>query len=55
MTETITNEEVKVAASEESAKPVEKPWAEETAAEDKYVAYVSSYTSGLGTKYGIRI
>ena len=25
------------------------------AAKDKYVAYVSSYTSGLGTKYGIRI
>ncbi len=25
------------------------------AGKDKYVAYVSSYTSGLGTKYGIRI
>ena len=25
------------------------------AAKDKYVSYVSSYTSGLGTKYGIRI
>ena len=25
------------------------------AQKDKYVAYVSSYTSGLGTKYGIRI
>ena len=25
------------------------------AAKDKYVAYVSSYTSGLGTKYGFRI
>ncbi|SFB66529.1 lactonase family protein [Butyrivibrio sp. YAB3001] len=25
------------------------------AEKDKYVAYVSSYTSGLGTKYGIRI
>ena len=24
------------------------------AAKDKYVAYVSSYTSGLGTKCGIR-
>ena len=25
------------------------------AGKDKYVAYVSSYTSGLGTKYGVRI
>ena len=55
MTETITNEEVNEAASTESAKPATKPWAEDSAAEEKYVAYVSSYTNGTGDKFGIRV
>ena len=52
MTETITNEVVADAASVEStSKAPEK----EAVKEDKYVAYVSSYTNGTGDKFGIRV